>query len=174
MDFTEKRIESKVIMDGQILKFKLDTVLLPNGKEATREIVEHPGAVAVAAVDDQGRICMVRQYRYPVGMDMVEIPAGKLDKNEAPLDCARRELEEEAGLSASNWELLYTYYTTPGFSDEIMYLYKATGLSRGESHPDEDEFLEVMMVSREEALEMLKRGDIKDSKTIIGILSVCR
>lgn len=172
MDFTEKMIASRTVMKGNLLQFKIDTVLLPNGKEATREWVQHPGAVAVVAVDDQNRICMVRQYRYPLGQELLEIPAGKIDQAEDPLDCAKRELKEEAGLSAASWSLMHSYYTTPGFSDEIIHLYHASGLTAGANQPDEDEFLEMVMLPCAEAIDMLQAGKIKDSKTIIALLSV--
>lgn len=174
MDFIEIKKSSRDIFQGKIIKVRVDTVELPNGKESTRECVEHPGAVAVIARDDQDRICMVRQYRYPVGDMLWEIPAGKLSPGEDPLECARRELMEEAGITAGSWEKLYSYYTTPGFSDEILHLYLATGLTRGENQPDEDEFLDVKMIPYQGACAMMSRGEIKDGKTLIGLLYLAK
>ncbi|NLB18097.1 MAG: NUDIX hydrolase, partial [Syntrophomonadaceae bacterium] len=138
MDFTEKMKKSEMIFAGRMIKLRSDTVVLPNGKEATRECIEHPGAVAIVALDEQERVCMVRQYRYPVGQELLEIPAGKLSPGENPLDCARRELLEETGISAGHWEKLFSYYSTPGFCDEMLHMYLARDLSMGESQPDED------------------------------------
>lgn len=172
MDFTEKMKHSETIFNGKMLTMKLDTVILPDGNEATREWIVHPGAVGVVAIDDSGRICLVRQHRYPTGKDLLEIPAGKLSPGEDPLECANRELEEETGLIAESWDKIYSYYTTPGFTDEIMHVYLATGLQAGEASPDEDEFLEVVMVTMEEAWDMMAKGEIQDGKTLIGLLHV--
>jgi ADP-ribose pyrophosphatase len=174
MDFTEVKKDSQTIFTGKVIKVRLDTVKLPDDKEATRECIEHPGAVAIIARDDKNRICMVRQYRYPVSQELLEIPAGKLSPGEDPLECAKRELLEEAGITAGSWEKLYCYYTTPGFSDEIMHLYLATELTRGESQPDEDEFLEVDMIPYPEACLKMNRGEIKDGKTLIGLLHLAQ
>jgi ADP-ribose pyrophosphatase len=171
-DLTEKLIESKHLFSGKVLTLRIDRVQLPNGAEAERECVGHPGAVAIVAIDEQKRVCMVRQFRHPVGEELWEIPAGKLAPGEDPLDCARRELREEAGIEAAGWRRLYSYFTTPGFSDEIMHLYLATGLSQGENHPDDDEFLEMAMIPLAQAYDRLKQGGIKDSKTLIGLLHV--
>lgn len=170
MDLTEKLKESQTIFSGRMLTLKLDKVVLPDGKEADREWVVHPGAVAVLAVDQQDRICLVRQYRYPVGKEMLEIPAGKLTPGEDPLECARRELLEETGFTAAEWRLLYTYYTTPGFTNEIMHIYLASGLSGGEATPDEDEFLEVDMINARECWDMIRSGKIQDGKTLVALL----
>ncbi|NLV15709.1 MAG: NUDIX hydrolase [Syntrophomonadaceae bacterium] len=174
MDFTERRIKSEMIYSGRMINMWLDTVVLPNEREATREWVEHPGAVAIVALDDQERVCMVRQYRYPVGQELLEIPAGKLSPGEDPLDCARRELLEEAGITAGHWEKMFSYYSTPGFCDEMLHLYLARDLSIGDNQPDEDEFLEVCMMSLEEARSKIRTGEIKDSKTLMGLLGLDR
>ncbi len=170
MEFTEKMVSSKQVFKGKMIGLRVDNVELPNGNIAVREWVQHPGAVAVIAVDHDNRVCMVRQYRYPIGDDLLEIPAGKLEVGEDLLESARRELLEETGYSAGKWEKIFTYYSTPGFCDEVLHLFLATGLSLGESHPDEDEILEAEMVSLDDALKMMANGEIKDSKTLIGIL----
>lgn len=166
----EKRVESRWIYRGQILDLKLDTVVLPNGKTAPREVVVHPGAVTVAALTDLGEVLLVRQFRYPVGEALWELPAGKLEKKEDPLECAKRELAEETGFGAREWKHVSTFYTTPGFSDEIMYMYLAKGLYKEERDADDDEFLQVKAVLLSMALEMVLSGEIKDAKTITGIL----
>jgi len=166
----EEKINSKKIFNGQIVGLYFDNVKLPNGKTATREKVTHPGAVAIVPVTDDNKIILVRQYRYPVNNITIEIPAGKLDRGENPSGCAQRELEEEVG--AVNGKLIHlsTFYTTPGFCDEVLHLYLATGFKRIDNNLDDDEFLEIIEPEAEEALSWIKSGEIKDSKTIIGIL----
>lgn len=164
----EKLINSEVKFKGQILELRLDTVELPNNKIATREVVRHPGAVSIVAFDGQN-VLLVRQYRHPVQEVLWEIPAGKLDLGEEPLACAKRELHEETGYKAGEWKLLSNFFTTPGFSDENMFLYLATKLEEGEQCLDEDEFLSLERVPLEKALEMVVNGEIKDAKTIAGI-----
>ncbi|ADG82195.1 NUDIX domain-containing protein [Thermincola potens] len=164
----EKLLHSDIKFKGKVLEFRLDTVELVNGKTATRELVIHPGAVSIVALDGE-EIIMVKQYRHPVGEILWEIPAGKLDPGEEPLHCAQRELYEETGCKAMDWKHLNTFYTTPGFSNEIMHLYLATGLVQEEQSLDEDEFLSVEKVSWQEAMSMIARGEIKDAKSIVGI-----
>jgi ADP-ribose pyrophosphatase len=167
----ETTIKSKLVFEGKMLKIKKDTVILPNGKQAAREVVVHPGAVAVVAVTDSGRLLLIKQYRYPVAEVIWEIPAGKLEKGEDPLICAKRELAEETGYGAERWTHLSTFFTTPGFSDEIMHVYLASGLEINEQTADDDEFIdEPYFVSFAEALGMITSGEIKDAKTIAGIL----
>lgn len=168
----EKIIEVREIYQGKVLNLRLDKVMLPNGREAGREVVEHPGAVAVVARDDAGEIILVKQYRHPVKDIIWEIPAGKLEKGEDPLLCAKRELAEETGLGAEKWQHLSVFYTTPGFSDEIMYLYLAENLSEVNSNPDDDEFIEVDWFTAGELQKMLAGNNIKDAKTIVGLLWV--
>jgi len=168
----EEKIDSKKLFDGDILKLYFDQVRLPNGNTATREKVSHPGAVGIVPVTDEGKLLLVRQYRYPVNDITIEIPAGKLDKGETPGVCARRELAEEVGAINGELKLLSTFYTTPGFSDEILHLFMATSFKRSENDLDDDEFLDVMEVEIKDAVNWIKEGTIKDSKTIIGILMV--
>lgn len=170
----EKTVSTKRVFEGRMIKLRVDTVLLPNGETATREVIEHPGAVAVIALTEQGELLMVRQYRHPTGEILLEIPAGKRDRGETPLSCARRELEEETGYRARQWKPLFSYYTTPGFSDELLYIIVAAGLEKGQAHTDEEEFIEVVTVPVDEALRMVYRGEIRDAKTIIGILVLSR
>ncbi|MGI9951557.1 NUDIX hydrolase [Moorellaceae bacterium AZ2] len=170
--FRERCLKSERIYTGKILNLRKDRVALPDGREASREVVEHTGAVAVVALDHEERVYLVRQYRYPIGKVTLEIPAGKLDPGENPEACARRELREEVGLVAENWQHLLTFYSTPGFSDEIMYLFLARDLSREKAQPDEDEFLEILSLPLEEALLKIREGEIMDAKTIIGLLAL--
>lgn len=174
MELAEKLLYSERLYEGRILNLRRDRVRLPNGREATREVVEHPGAVAIVALDDGRNVYLVRQYRHPIGRETLEIPAGKLDAGEEPLACARRELAEEVGLAAANWRLVLTFYTTPGFSDEIMYLFLATGLHPYKEESDADEFIEVMRLPLEEAVDQIFKGAIQDAKSMAGLLAVAR
>ena len=169
MDLREFTKESKEIFKGKILRLRVDTVELPDGREGTREIVDHNGAVAIVALDDNGKLKMVRQYRKAAEIIMLEIPAGTLETGEDPLDCAQRELEEETGLKAKHWEKILSYYSAPGFCNEELHLYLAQGLYPGETNPDEDEFLEQVDVTLYEAYDMIFQGQINDGKSIIGI-----
>jgi ADP-ribose pyrophosphatase len=167
---SEKQIKSEKLFEGQILKLYFDQVRLPNGKTATREKISHPGAVGIVPVTDNGNVLLVKQYRYPVDDITIEIPAGKIDKKEKPEKCARRELAEEVGAIGGDLKLLSSFYTTPGFCDEILHLYIATGFKMSENNLDEDEFLDIVSVKLNEAVKWIIKGKIKDSKTIIGIL----
>jgi ADP-ribose pyrophosphatase len=166
----EEKISSKKIFDGEILKLFFDEVKLPNGKIATREKVSHPGAVAIAPVTDSRKILLVKQYRYPVDRVTIEIPAGKIDGREAPEKCARREMAEEVGAVGGKLKLLSSFYTTPGYCDEVLHLFLATGFQRAENNLDEDEFLEILEIDMSTAVQWINSGKINDSKTIIGIL----
>ena len=166
----EQQISSKKIFEGHILKLFIDHVKLPNGKNATREKISHPGAVGIVPVTDDGNILLVRQYRYPVDDITIEIPAGKIDSQEEPEKCARRELAEEVGAINGDLKLLSSFYTTPGFCDEILHLYIATGFKVSDNNLDEDEFLDIISINLKEAVKWITDGRIMDSKTIIGIL----
>jgi len=154
------------------LNLRVDTVLLPDGRTATREVVEHSGAVVVAALNEAAEVIMVRQFRHPVEQVLLELPAGTIDAGEEPLACAKRELLEETGYEAEEWISLYRFFSTPGFSTEEMHLFLAAGLRKGKQHTDEDEFIEVVTAPLNRALEMIERGDVCDAKSIVGLLAV--
>ena len=163
--------ESETIYDGKILHVERWQVTCPNGRSATRDIVVHKGAAAVVPVYPDGTTLLVRQHRVAVDRITLEIPAGKLDSvSEDPLDCAVRELEEETGLRAGRMTLLTSLLTTPGFCTEKIAIYLAQDLSQGQTHPDEDEFLDLVRIPLEEAVARIMRGEIRDSKTICGLL----
>lgn len=168
-DFTEKTLSSETIYNGKIINVQLDEVELPNGKTSKRELVYHPGAVAVIALTEEDRILMVRQFRKPLGRSIVEVPAGKLEKGEDPEKCARRELEEETGYRSENMSHVASFYTSPGFSDELIHLYFTDQLIKGKQNPDEDEFVELMEVTLDEALELVKKKEIYDAKTAYAV-----
>ncbi len=158
------------MFSGLIFDVNRIHVTLPNGHESARDVVRHRGAVAIVALTDDGRICLVRQYRTALDRVTVEIPAGKLDPGEDPLTCAKRELLEETGMVADRMAFLTTLATTPGFTDERIHLYMATGLTFGPAHPDEDEFLNVDLVPLDELIDAVLDGRIEDSKTVCGAL----
>ncbi len=167
----EQLIDSKRIFEGKVISLKVDTVLLQNGSKATRELVEHPGGVGIVAVTPEGKVCMVRQYRRPFDEITFEIPAGKLNWGEDHYECAVRELKEETGYSAESFKYLGEFYCTPGFCNEKMHIYLATGLMSGDARPDEDEFLELELHGIADLTDMILDGRIKDAKTVIGILA---
>lgn len=169
-DLKETLISKEHVFDGQLLKVRKDTVLLPNGKEAVREWIQHPGAVAVVPILEDGRIVMVKQFRYPVGKVTLEIPAGKLDKGEDPDKCALRELKEETGYTPKTIKKLTTIGTTMAFSNEVIHLYVAEGLIEGEQCLDEDEFLHVEKYEIEEIKKMIREEQIYDAKSLVAIL----
>ena len=169
-DLTEEKISEEKVFDGVLLHVQRDTVRLPNGKETVREWIRHPGASSILPILPNGDIVLVKQYRYPVGKITLEVPAGKLDNNEDPLNCALRELEEETGYVADKIKKLTTIATTVGFSDELIHLYVAESLSAGRFNPDDDEFINVVKIPFAEALKKVESGEIFDVKTIISIL----
>ena len=168
--FFEKRLETETIYSGRIVTLRRDRVELPNGRTALREVVEHAGGVAVLPVDVEGRAWLVRQFRYPVGRELPEVPAGKLDPGEAPEAGARRELREETGLTAGRLIPLGHEYPSPGFSDEKLWLYLALDLRQGEASPDEDEFLAVEKLPLKELASRAMRGELEDGKTLALVL----
>ncbi|MCT4618690.1 MAG: NUDIX hydrolase [Marinisporobacter sp.] len=168
----EITIKSDQVFEGKMINLRVDTVLLPGEKRATREIVEHPGAVAVVPITKDNKIIMVKQFRKPVERILLEIPAGKIDKNEEPLTCAKRELKEETGYESRDIKFLFSFYTSAGFSNEIIHLYVAKDLISGEACPDEDEYIEIEYMKINELVKMIYDGKIKDSKTIMAILAV--
>jgi ADP-ribose pyrophosphatase len=157
-----------MIYEGRIIKLRLDEVELPNGETARREIIEHPGAAAIVPLDEAGRVHLVRQYRDAVGEEMLEIPAGKLKPGEDPAECARRELLEELGLEAGSLEHLSSFYSTPGFCDEIMHIYLAEQLSQVEGRLDHEEFIYAETRSLNPVEELI--DELRDAKSIAGIL----
>lgn len=170
-ELMETFLDSSVVFPGRIIRVEHWNVRLPNGEMAVREVARHPGASAVAALDADGRLVMVRQHRIAVGRVTLEVPAGKLDgPDEDPLVCARRELSEETGLTARRWEKLTCLETTPGFCDERIHLYLATELAQGKTHPDEDEFVATVRLPLTEAVARVMRGEIRDGKTALAIL----
>lgn len=167
----ERLISTENLFDGHVVHLRRLTVELPNGKPATRELVRHVGAAAVVAVDKQGGVALVRQWRCAADRVMLEIPAGKLDnKGEDRLAAAQRELREETGMRAQNWVWLGDILTTPGFSDEMISLYLATELLQGEMQPDDDEFLGFEMVNLHDLYARIYRGEIHDGKTVCALL----
>ena len=173
MNLTEKQLNFEYIYEGRIIKLRKDTALLPNGATASREIVEHNGGVCVAALTDENEVLMVRQYRYPYSEVIPEIPAGKRDSaDEDPLKCGIRELKEETGATAEKFVFLGELYPTPGYCGEIIWMYAATGLTFGDTNPDEDEFLTVEKIPLETAVKMILKGEIKDAKTQAAILKL--
>ena len=170
MNLTEKQLDSERLYDGKIVKLYRDRVELPNGKEAFREVVRHPGGVIILPIDNEGNVRMVRQFRYPYDRAILEIPAGKLEYGEEPFAAAQRELSEEIGATAEHWMDLGKLLPTPGFCDEVQHLYLARDLTFGETHPDEDEFLEQVKLPFAEAFAMAADGRLQDSKTVVALL----
>lgn len=167
---TESPVSSEKIFDGCIISVFKDTVALPDGKIATREVVRHKGAACVVPITDGGEILAVRQYRYALGQVTLEIPAGKLDPNESPETCALRELAEETGMTAERLIPMGKIYTSVGFCDEVIHMYAAIGLKPHELSPDEDEFLTLTAIPAETLREMILRGGITDAKTVAAVL----
>ena len=170
MDLTEKTVDSREVFKGRIIRVRLDTVRLPNGKESTREVVEHPGGVGILAIDGEGRVLLVRQYRYALGQVLTEIPAGKREPGEPPFVTAQRELQEEVGAVAGKWTELGTLIASPGCYGETLYLYLAQELTFGATYPDEDEFLDVLRLPFDEAVRQCMDGTLTDAKTVAAIL----
>lgn len=172
MDMTEKPINQKYIFKGKIINLRVDDALLPNGTVAKREIVEHPGGVCVAALTENNELMFVEQFRYPCAEVVLELPAGKLEYGEDPFEAGKRELREETGTIASEYEDLGKLYPTPGYCGEIIHMYFAKGLSFTSQDLDDDEFLEVRKIPLEKAFQMVMNNEIRDSKTQVGIMKV--
>ncbi len=169
MDMTEKTLASREVYRGRIIRVREDTVLLPNGKEGRREVVEHPGGVGILALDGDD-VLLVRQYRYAFSRVLTEIPAGKREPGEEPSVTARRELKEEIGAEAEKWTELGALIASPGCYGETLYLYLAQELTFGATHPDEDEFLEPLRLPFDEAVRQCMDGTLTDAKTVAAIL----
>jgi ADP-ribose pyrophosphatase len=167
----EKTLKTEHIFTGKVISLQVDDVELPNGKTSKREIIKHPGAVAVLAVTNENKIVLVEQFRKALERNLVEIPAGKLEKGEEPKACAERELEEETGYVCESLELLTSFYTSPGFADEIVHVYEARGLSKKEDSAalDEDEFVNLLELTLEEALRYMSEHKIYDAKTVYAV-----
>ncbi len=167
----ERIISEEQAWKGRFLDVRSAQVELPNGRVTGRDLVRHPGASAVVALTESGKIVLVRQYRTAIDRVTVEIPAGKLDPGEDPLECAKRELHEETGFSASRIQYLTTIATTPGFCDEVIHIYMATGLTFDGANPDDDEFVNVDLVPLSELIDAVLDGKIEDAKTVVGALA---
>jgi ADP-ribose pyrophosphatase len=172
---TSARLDSARVYSGRILNLDIDRVRFPDGSEGELEMIRHPGASAVLPfasdpAGDDPQLLLIRQYRYAAEQYVYEVPAGRLDPGESPIDCARRELREETGCTAGRVERLTTIYTTPGFTDEKIHLFMASDLTIGDSHREADEFIEVVTLPLSEVLQMIERGEIIDSKTMVAIL----
>lgn len=172
MDMTEKKISSQVVYDGRILRLHVDTVELPNGRQALREVADHPGGVAIVAIDRDGNVLTVKQYRYVFSRVLEEIPAGKLEPGEDPREAALRELKEETGATPERFTDLGPLIVSPGAYGEVLHLYLAEGLDMGAQSPDEDEFLDVGRTPFDEMVRRVLDGEITDAKTVAGILKV--
>jgi ADP-ribose pyrophosphatase len=167
----ETLVRKNPVYRGKSVDFCVDEILLPNGRTAVREYLDHPGAVGVIPFLDADTVVFVRQYRHPVAEVTLELPAGKLDEGEDVLACVKRELHEETGYTAKRIRPLLQYWPTPAFANEVLHLFVADGLVAGRHHPDADEFLEVVTMPFAKALGLVRSGKIKDSKTVIGLLA---
>ncbi|MBM3925906.1 MAG: NUDIX hydrolase [SAR202 cluster bacterium] len=168
----EPTIESRRVFEGRIVNLRVDTVRMANERTTTREVVEHAPCVCIVPLDDDGSVILVRQYRKPVEKFLLEVPAGGMDKGEDPKAAAHRELQEETGLRARRMEPLSFFWTTPGFCDEGMNAFLATGLTKGDDHMDEDEDIEVERVPLSQVPDMISSGQIQDVKTIASLMLV--
>ncbi len=170
MEFKEEMVSQETVYEGVIVNVRRDKARLMDGRITNREVVEHPGGVAVFAMDDQGRVALVRQYRYPMGEETLELPAGKLEPGEDPRDSGLRELAEETGLVPGTFEDMGCLYSSPGILAERIYLYFAKDLTQGPTHPDDGEFVETVWLPYQDLVDKARRGEIKDGKTLAGIL----
>ena len=170
MELFEKTVDSQTLFRGKIVTLRVDKAQLPDGAIAGREVVEHPGGVAILPLFDDGTVMVVRQFRYPFGQVITELPAGKLEKGEDPTPAALRELEEEAGVRCGELTSLGCLYLSPGFSNEVLHMYLARQLTLAECHPDADEFLEVERIPFQALAEQVMAGAITDAKTVALVL----
>lgn len=170
----EKQVSSKNVFDGVLLHVYKDDIELPNGHKSVREYIKHQGAVCVVPVTDKMEIIAVKQYRYPIGRVTIEIPAGKLDAGEEPLEAAKRELSEETGVECADIEYMGGLYPSVAYTDEIIHMYVAKNLVYGQAHTDDDEFLNVVKIPLKDFVQMVMDGKIQDSKTMAAILKVGR
>jgi ADP-ribose pyrophosphatase len=160
----------RTVFKGRVLTLNLEQVRLPNGRVAELEIAHHPGGAAVVAIDAEGRVCLLRQFRHAAGGWLTELPAGKLDGGEPPLECARRELAEEAGVSARRWEKLGEFFSSPGVLTEVIHIFLAQDLAPAEASPEDHEVLEASWVPLAEAMDLAASGRLQDAKSVIGLL----
>ena len=174
MDLREETIDSEEVFTGRLVKLRVDRVRLPNGRESTREVVVHRGAVAAVPLIDADTIVMVRQFRQAAGETLLEIPAGTLDPGEDPRACVVRELEEETGYHANCVTAMFRSYLAPGYSSEMLHTFLAEDLVKVGAHAEEDEFIEIVEVPMDEAVGKILSGEIKDAKSICGILMALR
>ena len=170
MDKEEKTVKQNLIYDGKILQLYNDEILTPNGKTAYREIINHHGGASILPIDDEGNIYLVEQYRYAYKQLLLEIPAGKLEKGEDAKVCAIRELKEEIGAECKEIKKMALVYPTPGYTNEPLHIFVATGLTFGDTKWDDDEYLNIKKIPFDKALEMVKNGEIKDGKSVVAIL----
>ena len=170
MELYEKTISSETVFKGNIVELRVDRIELPDGRPARREVIAHPGGVAILPYHDDGTVTVVRQFRYPFGRVVTELPAGKLERGEDHRVCARRELEEETGLTAGTLTYLGCLLASPGYSDEVLHMYLARDLKTGECLPDQDEFLERERVPFETLMEQVMRGELQDAKTVAALM----
>ena len=168
-DFNEKQLNSKLIHKGKILTLTEDSVQMPSGREALREVILHSGGVTIIAQPEPSKVVLVKQFRYAVRKALWELPAGRINEKEDPLNAAKRELKEECGYVADTWNSLGVAYPAPGYSSEVLYFFKATSLIEGEAEPDHDENIETKVVDLKKAWQMVKDGEIVDAKTITGL-----
>lgn len=170
MKFNEKLFKRNRIYAGRAVNFSVDEILLPNGKKATREYLEHPGAVTILPFIDKNNIILVKQYRFPVKKLTYELPAGKIDAGESIISCVKRELVEETGYYAKKVKKIFSFWPTSAFSNEVIHIYHAENLIIASKCPDDDEFIEHLVIPFKKALEWVKNGRIRDSKTVIALL----
>ena len=170
MNYEEKQLTSQCVYDGKIMQVQRDEVELATGKKSFREVVRHSGGVVILALKENDTILMVKQFRYPIAQTVLEVPAGKLEAGEDPFEAAKRELEEETGYCANKWTDLGYVYTSPGYSDEKLYLYKAENLKFNHCHPDDGEIIQAFEYKYDDVLKMIDKGEINDAKTLCALL----